>query len=153
LVRSYVITRDEQESFQMIRENISRLSRMAILENGTPSFASVDTDVDQGTAEITDYTINRVDLAVKTDAPSLLILTDTDYPGWNAYMDGIKTPVWRANALFRGIEVPPGSHNVTYRYQPASLRWGEAVSLGTLFLIMVGIAINRCYLRRKTRSP
>jgi hypothetical protein len=153
LVGNYVVTRDEQESFRAMRDNISRLSHMVVLENGRPSFDSADADTNPGIARITDYKINRVDLDVKADARSLLVFTDSHYAGWNAYVDGIKTPVWRANALFRAVEVPPGSHRVTFRYQPASLRWGGAVSLSTLFLVVVGIAIDQWYTRRKISRP
>jgi hypothetical protein len=152
LVGNYIITRDEQESFQAIRDNISRMSNMAILKNGSPSFDSDDVYVNPGTVTIREYNINGVDLDIEA-AAGLLVLTDSYFPGWNAYMDGIKIPVWRANSLFRAIEVPRGSHRVTFRYQPASLRWGIAVSLGTLILVIAGIAVDRRLAGKKMNLP
>jgi uncharacterized membrane protein YfhO len=50
-----------------------------------------------------------------------MVTTDAYYPGWRAYVDGVRTPIYRANIAFRAIEVPAGEHRVVYRYEPAWL--------------------------------
>ncbi|UCD55970.1 MAG: YfhO family protein, partial [Candidatus Hydrogenedentota bacterium] len=74
-------------------------------------------------------------------------LTDSYYPGWNAFVDGMRRPVWRANSLFRAVEVPPGVHTLIFRYQPASVRWGIVISLASVVLAAMGLFIERRYLR------
>ena len=67
------------------------------------------------------YGRNDVSLAVETDRNSVLVLHDIYYPGWEAYVDGERRPILRANLLFRGVEVPPGRHRVEFRFRPLSV--------------------------------
>ena len=89
-----------------------------------------------------------VELQVRTDAPGLLVLADTWYPGWVATVDGAPTPILRADYLLRGVPVPAGEHLVAMQFQPASLRSGllvtVAAALVLLALLLVGL------LRRRT---
>ena len=69
------------------------------------------------------------------------MLTDTNYPGWRAYVNGRRTPVVAANYLFRGVVVPPGKNVVEFAYEPNSFRYGAAISLGSL-IFMLGIVFR-----------
>ncbi len=71
-------------------------------------------------AVITDYTDNAVKIDVSAPEPGIAVLHDLFYPGWEAYVDGIKKPVLRANILFRGVEVPAGRHTVRFVFRPVS---------------------------------
>ena len=48
-------------------------------------------------------------------------VTSGDRPGWVAEIDGVRTPVLRADVLFRGVEVPAGQHRLVFRFAPFSL--------------------------------
>lgn len=67
---------------------------------------------------------NDVRITCPVAARSLLVLTDTFYPGWNAYVDGARRPVLRVNGFFRGVRVDPGNHTVIFRFEPVSLLAG-----------------------------
>ncbi len=154
LPRAYVVDRyasahNEEESLQAIKQNISVLSDSVVLENGEPSFHTASTPGKAGRAQVSRYEINEVELDVEADEPSLVVLTDSYYPGWTAFVDGAEKPVWRANSLFKAVEVAPGNHTVVFKFQPASVRWGIAVSLGSLSLILAGLFLER----RFRRSP
>ncbi len=73
-----------------------------------------------GAATIVSYDDNRVVLRVDTRESGVLVLHDLYYPGWQARVDGVVTPVLRANALFRGVEIGPGRHLVEFDFQPFS---------------------------------
>ena len=62
----------------------------------------------------------------------LLVLTDLHYPGWRADVDGSSALVHRANALFRGVVLEPGTHEVVYRYEPRAFRIGAWLAVGSL---------------------
>ena len=51
---------------------------------------------------------NSMELSVQANSYGFLLLNELSYPGWKAYLDGQQTRVWRANYLFRAIEIPPG---------------------------------------------
>lgn len=61
---------------------------------------------------------NSLTLEVSVKDRSLLVLSDTWYPGWTAWVDGIKRPIFRANYLFRGVFLESGAHRVEFIYQP-----------------------------------
>jgi hypothetical protein len=89
-----------------------------------------------GTARVVSERSREV--VVVADAPrgGTLVLLDSYAPGWMAEMDGRPAEVVRANALFRGVRLPPGRHTVRFRYEPASFRWGAAISLVALALTL-----------------
>lgn len=88
---------------------------------------------------------NQVRLKVDTQGPGILVLTDTDYPGWKALVDGTKTKVFRANHALKAIQVPLGNHHVEFIYQPFFFRFGLAISLLSLggWLFCVGLTIMK----------
>ncbi|HET7343700.1 MAG TPA: YfhO family protein, partial [Methylomirabilota bacterium] len=63
-----------------------------------------------------------------SDAPAVLVLTDTWFPGWRARVDGRPATLWRADHAFRAVAVPAGRHEVELRYQPRSVLIGALVS-------------------------
>ncbi len=67
-------------------------------------------------------------LRVGLTSPGYLVLTDTYYPGWQAYVDGERVPVLRADWLYRAVELPPGVHQVEFRYEPGWLGLGWLLS-------------------------
>lgn len=80
---------------------------------------------------------NRVEIAATTDREALLVLNDLYAPGWRAYVDGVEVPVYPVNLVSRGVMVPKGAHEVVMRYWPPGLTQGLAVSLITLFALLV----------------
>jgi hypothetical protein len=80
----------------------------------------------------------RIALVAEVNMPAILVLADSDYPGWQATVDGAPTPILRTNYLFRGVALQPGRHEVVFTYAPASWRRGVALSLATLAVMMVG---------------
>lgn len=100
------------------------------------------------TAEIREYLPNRIVVQVDAGAPGYLVLTDLWYPGWECTLDGKPIEVYRANFLFRAVEIPEGSSQVIFTFNPASYRWGKWVSL--LSLASVGIIFVGSPLLRKS---
>lgn len=78
----------------------------------------------------------HLSIQVTTAAPGILVLGDTWDPGWKSYVNGVKTPILRANGLFRGIVLPPGNHQVEFRYRPVSLYFGIVSGLCGLMLLL-----------------
>ena len=79
-------------------------------------------------ARIVSYTSQEVALDAATDRPALLVLNDSDYPGWKVYVDGRRAHWITANYLFRGVLLGPGRHTVRFSYEPASFAIGAAIT-------------------------
>ena len=87
-------------------------------------------------------TPNRVTIRAVLDAPGYLVLADTWYPGWRATVDGRPAELLRANYAFRAVYLGAGEHTVEMVYRPASVLIGEGISLATLILFVVGLAMR-----------
>ncbi|GAB0119619.1 hypothetical protein [Acidisoma sp. 7E03] len=46
------------------------------------------------------------------------VVTDQATDGWHSAIDGKPTPLYRGDLLVRAVCVPPGSHVVTFRFEP-----------------------------------
>jgi membrane protein YfhO len=90
-----------------------------------------------GSAEVTRYEPNRVDVRTKSADATMLVLSENHYPGWRAYIDGQTVGVMRVNYNQRGVFVPAGEHEVSFVYRPKSVIIGAAVSLLTAILLII----------------
>jgi hypothetical protein len=87
---------------------------------------------------------NRLDLTVNAEENSLLVLSDTYYPGWNAFVDGKKTKIYRADYTFRAIPLSAGTHRIEFVYDPMSFKLGAAATLlGILGCVVIGLTARR----------
>ena len=77
----------------------------------------------------------RLVLTVALEQPCVLVLSELDYPGWQATVDGQRVEIVRANGLLRAVPLAAGQHEVEMIFRPRSLLWGGALSLGTLLLV------------------
>jgi hypothetical protein len=101
---------------------------------------------------VLDYQPERVRVAATSDHPTLLVLTDSFYPGWHVTVDGRPVPLLRANYLFRAVALPAGPHEVVFRYEPASFRLGAAISLAALAIVLSGLFASIVLQRTNFRS-
>ncbi len=95
-------------------------------------------------SQIVTYRPNQITLLVENSAQGLLTISEPIYPGWEAFVDGAPTPILRANGLFRSIVLPPNPegrpHEVTFIFQPFSVRLSSAISVFTAVLA-VGLLV------------
>lgn len=121
--------------------------RTVLLEEPAPALGGNGLPA-TGTASIADYSDTRVLVDVDTGQPSFLFLGDSYYPGWRAYVNGNPAKIYRADYLFRAVEVPAGRHSVEFRYEPDSLNLGLMVSTATagavgLTVLCLSVALVR----------
>ena len=77
-----------------------------------------------------------VELRTVTSDPTFLVLRDTYYPGWRAFVDGHEVHIWRTDYLFRGVEVPAGEHTIRFEFSPLSFRVGLVISIISFLLVL-----------------
>ncbi|HEX9015363.1 MAG TPA: YfhO family protein, partial [Chloroflexota bacterium] len=127
--------------------------RKTVILEGTraPVRASNESE-EGGEATIRSRGPNSLSLSVSTASPGFLLLNELSYPGWNAYVDGRRVTVWRANYLFRAIEVPPGEHDVEFRFEPDSLKLGLALTASTLALLLAAAVLRLKFRQQKENT-
>jgi hypothetical protein len=67
--------------------------------------------------------------------------------GWNAYIDGKETAIYRVDYTLRGLEIPKGKHTIEFKFEPQVIKTGSTItlfsSLGMLILLIGGIYFER----------
>jgi len=100
------------------------------------------------TAQITQNDATHVQIATSAQAPGYLFLSDTFYPGWVALVDGVKTPIYAADGMFRAIALPAGAHQVVFAYESPTVRASYALTMATL----CGVILFVCWRYRPRRA-
>jgi hypothetical protein len=76
-----------------------------------------------------------VEIEATLDAPGLVVLADSFYPGWRATVDDVPAEILATNHLFRGVRAPAGTHRVRFVYRPASVLIGRGASFAGLIIL------------------
>ncbi|MGH7897039.1 MAG: YfhO family protein, partial [Candidatus Binatia bacterium] len=117
------------------------------LPDDTPERRPIGREGCVGSATITEYAPNRVEIHALTPVDGLLVLTDSHFPGWRATVDGVEQPVEKVDGAFRGVRLQAGEHRVRFEFRPVTVLRGAAISLAAMMiaalLVLLGIAANR----------
>jgi len=92
--------------------------------------------------ELTAYAPNHLSYQYETSKDDLAVFSEIYYPkGWNAYVDGILTPHFRANYVLRAMVLPAGSHKLDFKFEPDIYVVGEKISLISSILLLIVIIL------------
>jgi hypothetical protein len=107
-----------------------------------------------GLPEFISESNNRLVLRVKAKGNTLLVLSDTFYPGWKAFVDGKEEKILRANYNFRTVPLTAGTHRVEFVYDPLSFKLGAIITFLTIVsCIGVGLILRRRKGRPQRAAP
>ncbi|MEM9358976.1 MAG: hypothetical protein AAGB04_22570 [Pseudomonadota bacterium] len=73
-----------------------------------------------GAARLKTYTNTLVEVEVESPDGGWLVLNDTWHPWWYGDIDGRPAEVYRANVIFRAVQVDAGRHTVRFEFRPVS---------------------------------
>lgn len=128
-------------------------TRTAVLEEHPGILLSDLTDTAHtGSATITSYNLNSIALNVSASRNAILVLSEIYYPGWQAYVDGRPTQVYRANWCLRAIAVEPGEHTVVFEFKPASFSVGLWISGFSVALSTAIVYFSKRHTRRSAHK-
>ncbi len=97
---------------------------------------------------------NRVEFRASVKHPGLILLRNTYYPAWRATVDGEPAMVDRANVTFQALSVQKsGDVNVVVEFIDDWFKWGAAVSLVSLILLIVTRQFLRNLRIREEAAP
>lgn len=71
----------------------------------------------------------------KNPQNTILVVNQSFYPGWQAYIGNNTTEVLAANLNQQAIIIPPGDHIASLIYQPQSFTLGKKISLISLLIL------------------
>jgi hypothetical protein len=83
------------------------------------------------------YEPDEIVFTIAAPRAGLVVLNEIMFPGWRVTVDGKEATPLRANYLLRAVEVGPGTHTITWHFQPQL--WRVLVG-GYLLALMIMLA-------------
>ncbi|MBX3414212.1 MAG: hypothetical protein KF708_16110 [Pirellulales bacterium] len=148
-VPRYVVPlRDDHATLRLVSSHEFRPRDVAFVD-GPPEMKSNRVE---GEARITRADVDEVAIAYDLQFPGLVVLADTWYPGWRAWVDGREAPILRTDYALRGVQVPAGQGEIIFRYEPASFWRGVRVSAFAI-LVLSSWMVVKVSVRLIGRAP
>ena len=94
--------------------------RLVMVSNSSPALISVR-----------EFTAHKVKLDTEASEPALVVIAQSFYHNWRAYVGGQPTPLFRANHAFQALQIPAGRQQITLLYEDRPFYCGMAISLAT----------------------
>ncbi len=95
-------------------------TRVVIIEEGKP----LHNQIGEYFISLREERTGFLKLQIKSDREAYLVITETFFPGWKAFVDGEEKRVVPANFTFQGVLVPAGEHEVILAYRPFTFKLG-----------------------------
>jgi uncharacterized membrane protein YfhO len=121
-------------SYQLNPWSEAALSMDDLRDIGIDSFSS-------GEVSIVEDRPTRVAIRARFGGTGFVVLADQFYPGWEAYIDGKRTKIYKTNSVQRGVIVPAGEHVIVFKYVPRLIYTAMVVS--GILLIVIFLSLFR----------
>ncbi len=98
------------------------------------------------TLVLTEQRNNLLRYNVNVEHQRLAVFSEMQYSkGWQAYLNDNPIDHYRVNYLLRGVVVPPGSHELVFKFEPDVIRLGTLfmASGWVIFILTVGLFIRK----------
>jgi len=151
--RAYIASRINRasdmndEMKQLFNTKFSPYFAATSVKEGEESSGSADFDLvkfkDNNTVSIVDYQNEKVVMKSVSANDGVLAFSDTFYPGWKAYVDGIERPILEVNLVQRAIKLEKGEHTIVWLYEPYGFFVGLCISFATLITVTVVAFVYR----------
>ncbi len=140
LVNNYEIIPDRQDIYPLVLSGKENLREKVFLEK-EPSIEIKQSDSSTMTASVDLYTTDSILISVNSDSNALLVLTDNYYRFWDAWVDGDKTEIFRADGSFRAVPIKAGSRQILFKYNRDGNEPAAMATMLTLLLVAIILAV------------
>ena len=89
---------------------------------------------------------DKITYQISSKSNQFAVFSEVYYDkGWNAYLDGNKTPYCKADYILRAMPLPAGEHRIEFRFEPSSYATGNTVAVFAsilTYLLLIGAAVE-----------
>ncbi|MBW1764805.1 MAG: YfhO family protein [Deltaproteobacteria bacterium] len=78
----------------------------------------------------------KIHIELTTETPGILVLSESSYPGWKVFVDGMEKECLWLNLLFQGVEIEKGKHEIDFIYRPKYFSLFASISIVSLVLFL-----------------
>ncbi|MFM1770198.1 MAG: hypothetical protein RJA22_2727 [Verrucomicrobiota bacterium] len=120
--------------------------RSVLVNDPVAASAAGDTNAPAGPVEFVSYAPKHIVLQATNAVRSILLLNDQHDRDWQVTVNGRPAALLRCNYVMRGVELPPGTHEVVFTFKPSlSGMW--------VTLVAMGFGVLGCLLLLVVRPP
>ncbi len=122
-----IISLSEIEEYGALQTQPNRLLTQFVFKTDSVSAISLE-----------NYQANALSYKSNTSSNQFAVFSDMYYKdGWNAYIDGESTKIYRVDYVLRAIEIPSGKHNIEFKFEPSVIKNGSRISLVSYALLLL----------------
>ena len=139
---SRVIKASDKEALELMLDNSFPIRTTSISDFEFNSNSNEDLKENLTYEQITN---SHILIKASANIDSYLVVLDSFYPGWKAFIDGKETVIHKTNYNFRGLVLPKGDHIVEFKYAPNSLKAGAIISGISVIIIILLLMLPRFF--------
>lgn len=110
------------------------------------------TDYQEDKISLVSYQPNELTYTYTLQEDRFAVFSEIYYPkGWEVKIDGEEVEMIQANYVLRGVFLPKGKHEITFKFNPKVIKVGSSITLSTgiLFLLLIGGGIFFSFKKKK----
>lgn len=108
---------------------VYKFKDLAIICQPMSGVGSAAQALKEDTLENLEISTNQISGNIQLDKEKVLLLSIPYSTGWTAYVDGKKQEVLKANTMYIGLDLEPGTHTIKFKYETPYIRIGIFLSL------------------------
>lgn len=139
LVDTYKLIPQKHEKFKYMSSLDFEPLKEVVLNEGIPGFSKGEKR--ENIINICRIKYNTPDCCIiqcQSDKDKILFISQINYPGWNCYVNNVKTKIYSADYIFMAVPLLKGSCVVEIRYEPFSYKLGAIISLVSILFALAG---------------
>jgi len=137
-VTKFIVIPDRKDIYPKIDSGLYDLSKTVILESDPPIKLNAADSI-AASPKIVSYANDSILVECGNESNALLVFTDNYYRAWEAFADGEKVDILRADGSFRAVPVKAGTKQVLFKYNRSVN--GPVKLVTILTLILVGVIL------------
>jgi hypothetical protein len=127
---------NEVEELQLIGN--THLKDTAVVQRSFLENAGNTTADSSSVIKLVKYTNDEIEYTASTPTGGFAVFSEVYYPaGWNAYIDGKKANIVKANYFMRGLLIPQGQHTIKFVFEPETVKKGLTIAYLSSWLLIV----------------
>ena len=140
IVHKAAVILEEDKALAVIDQLGPQLRNVAILHKRVDALIAEQLPglptTDNSSAEITEYSANRVTIKARMENPGFMVFSDAYHPDWRADVDRVPTEIFQTDYLLRSVFLPEGEHIVRFVFVPMWFYAGGLISLISLITLL-----------------
>jgi len=88
--------------------------------------------------KLVDYKLNQLVYESKNTSDGFAVFSEIYYKnGWEVTIDGLKVDYHNVNYVLRGLEIPKGTHQIVFKFNPLVIKTGSNIALVSTIMLLV----------------